>query len=98
MYTSQVAANISSLAKITDDKTFDIILHASNRPLLQLNLPVEFLKPTKDKPLKTSEERRMTKLQKLFLPWHDAAILSREPKHNPTRQLTAAEVALPFLQ
>ena len=42
---SSFAANISSLAKITNPKTFDMVMKAVARPMIQVNIPEHYLSP-----------------------------------------------------
>ena len=48
-YLSSVMANLSSLAKICNEQTFWVILAASARPLVQVNIPEKFLNAVADK-------------------------------------------------
>ena len=42
---SSFVANISSLAKITDPKTFDMVMKAVARLMIQVNVPEHYLSP-----------------------------------------------------
>ena len=88
-HASVAAANISALGKITDPQTFDLVLQAAARPLVQINILERYLSPVQDpKPASTAEEVRQ-KLEKL-LPHSNSASIVREPKNSPTRLLVAA--------
>ena len=80
-------ANISSLAKITDPKTFDMVMKAAARPMIQVNIPEHYLSPVQDPPPKTTTEECLSWLEKVILPW--PASLAQEPRYGPTRLLTA---------
>ena len=45
---SMATANLSSLAKITDPETFKLVLRAMVCPMVQLNIPPQFLDPVWD--------------------------------------------------
>ena len=47
---SSFAANMSSLAKICDPKTFDMVLKATARPMIQINVPEHYLSLMQDPP------------------------------------------------
>ena len=47
-HASMVAANISALGKIMDPQTFDLVLRAAARPLVQINIPERYLSPVQD--------------------------------------------------
>ena len=49
-----MCANLSSLAKITDQQTFQMVLKATVRPLMQVNMPEHFLNPVEDTKPQTS--------------------------------------------
>ena len=83
-------ANLASLAKNTDPETFRIILKASARPLVQINLSDEILDPTHDKPTKPQQEAREGRTKQDILPDANNARLKREPANSSTRLLTAA--------
>ena len=51
------ATDISSLAKIADVDTLDMVLKAATRPLVQINIPAKFLNPTIDPVPRTGKER-----------------------------------------
>ena len=84
---SSFAANISSLAKIADPETFDMVMKAVARPMIQVNVPECYLSPVQDPPLKTTAEECLSQLEKVILP--QPASLTQEPWHRPTRLLAA---------
>ena len=55
---SSFAANISSLAKITNPKTFKMVMKAVARPMIQVNIPEHYLSPVQD-PTPEDHCRRM---------------------------------------
>ena len=85
---SSFTANISSLAKITDPETFDMVMKAAARPMIQVNVPECYLSPVQDPPPKTTAEERLSWLEKVILP--RPASLTQEPWYGPTRLLAAA--------
>ena len=87
---STFAANMSSLVKICDPETYDMVLKATAKPMIQVNIPEHYLNPVQDPPLKTTAEERLVHLKKVLLPWANAACLVKEPRFRPTRLLTAA--------
>ena len=87
---SSFVANMSSLAKIADPDMFEAVLKATARPLIQVNIPDQFLNPLSEPQLKTTVEERLRKLEKVLLPWAGTACLVREPRYKPTRVLAAA--------
>ena len=87
---SSYAMNMSSLAKIADPGTFDAVLKATARPLIQINIPERFLSSVSEPKLKMTAKERLLKLEKVLLPRPDATCLKREPKNGCTRLLAAA--------
>ena len=85
---SSFVANISSLAKITNPKTFDMVMKAAARPMIQVNIPERYLSLVQDPSPKTTAEECLSQLEKLILPW--PASLAQEPWYGPTRILAAA--------
>ena len=85
------AANISSLAKIADPETFDMVMKAVARLMIQVNIPEHYLSPVQDPPLKTTAEEHLFRLEKVILP--EPTSLTQEPQYRPTR-LPAAVVWL----
>ena len=51
---SSYAMNMSSLAKIANPETFDAVLKATARPLIQINILERFLSPMSEPKLKTT--------------------------------------------
>ena len=82
------AANISSLAKIADPKTFDMVMKAAVRPMIQVNIPEHYLSLVQDPPPKTTAEECLFRLEKVILPRPTS--LAQEPWYGPTRLLAAA--------
>ena len=87
---SLAATNMSSLAKFADGETLNTVLKASIWPMVQLNVPEKYLKPTEDLKPKSSIMTRLEKLRKVLLPNADRACITREPQNNLTRLLPAA--------
>ena len=87
---SSYAANMSSLAKIANPDTFGVVLKATARPLIQINIPKRFLSLVTEPKPKTTMEEWLLKLEKVLLPQTDAACLKCEPKNSPTTLLAAA--------
>ena len=65
---SSFAANMSSLAKIADPKTFNMVMKAAARPMIQINIPEHYLSPVQDPPPKTTTEERLSQLERVLLP------------------------------
>ena len=84
---SSFVANISSLAKIANSETFNMVMKAAARPMIQVNVSECYLSPVQDPPLKTTAEGRLTWLEKVILP--QPASLAQEPRYRPTRLLAA---------
>ena len=84
---SSFMANISSLAKIADPETFNMVMKAVARPMIQVNIPECYLSLVQDPPLKTTAEC-LSRLEKVILP--RPASLTQEPWYRPTRLLAAA--------
>ena len=85
---SSFVANISSLAKIANPETFDMVMKAAARLMIQVNVPEHYLSPVQDPPLKTTAEERLSRLEKVILP--QPTSLTQEPWYGPTRLLAAA--------
>ena len=85
---SSLMANISSLAKIADPKTFNMVMKAAVRPMIQVNVPEHYLSPVQDPPPKTTAEEHLSWLEKVILPRPTS--LTQEPRYGPTRLLAAA--------
>ena len=80
-------ANISSLAKIADPETFDMVMKAAARPMIQINIPEHYLSLVQDPPPKTTAEECLSQLEKVLLPRPSS--LTQEPWYGPTRLLAA---------
>ena len=85
---SSFAANMSSLAKIANPKTFDMVMKVAAWPMIQINVPECYLNPVQDPPLKMTAEERLSKLERVMLPW--GASLAWEPQYGPKWLLAAA--------
>ena len=84
---SLFAANISSLAKIANPETFDMVMKAAVRPMIQVNVQECYLSLVQDPPPKTTAEECLSWLEKVILPWPTS--LAQEPRYGPTRLLAA---------
>ena len=82
------AANMSSLAKIANPETFDMVMKVAARLMIQINVPEHYLSLVQDPPLKTTAEECLSWLEKVLLPWPSSLV--REPWYGPTRLLAAA--------
>ena len=85
---SSFAANMSSLAKITDPETFDMVMKAAAWLMIQINVLECYLSPVQDPPLKMTAEEWLAWLERVLLPW--VASLAWEPWYGPTWLLAAA--------
>ena len=85
---SSFAANMSSLAKIADTETFDMVMKAAARPMIQINVPERYLSLVQDPSPKMTAEERLSWLEKVLLP--QVASLAWEPRYRPTWLLAAA--------
>ena len=85
---SSFVANMSSLAKIADPETFDMVMKAAARLMIQINIPEHYLSLVQDPPLKMTAEERLSWLEKVLLP--QVASLAWEPWYGPTWLLAAA--------
>ena len=65
---SSFMANISSLAKIADPETFDMVMKAAAQPMIQVNIPEHYLSLVQDPPPKTTTEECLSRLEKVILP------------------------------
>ena len=81
------AANISPLAKIADPETFDMVMKAVARPMIQVNIVERYLSLVQDPLPKTTAEECLSWLEKVILP--RPASLTQEPQYRPTRLLAA---------
>ena len=50
------AANMSSLAKIANPETFNMVMKAAAQPMIQINVPEHYLSPVQDPPPKMTAE------------------------------------------
>ena len=87
---SEVCANISALAKVTDKATLLSVINGAVCLLVQLNIPEGFLNPVEEKKAKTTEEEKREKVRRTVLPIPNAPCLAHEPRNGLTRILTAA--------
>ena len=87
---SEVCANISALAKVTDKATLLSVINGAVRLLVQLNIPEGFLNPIEEKKSKTTEEEKREKVQRIVLPIPNAPCLAHEPRNGQTHILMAA--------
>ena len=85
---SLFATNMSSLAKITDPETFNMVMKAAARLMIQINILECYLSPVQDPPPKMTAEDRLAQLERVLLP--QAASLAQEPQYRPTWLLAAA--------
>ena len=81
-------ANISLLAKIANPETFDMVMKAAARLMIQVNVPEHYLSLVQDPSLKTTAEEYLSWLEKVILPRPTS--LAQEPQYRPTRLLAAA--------
>ena len=65
---SSFVANMSSLAKIADPKTFDMVMKVAAQPMIHINIPEHYLSPVQDPPPKTTAEECLSWLEKFLLP------------------------------
>ena len=83
-------ANISSLGKIADKETFDMVLKAAIWSPVQENVPAWYLNPMEDPKAKTAAEITLQKIESMVLPREDAPGIVRSPRNGPTHiQATA---------
>ena len=80
-------ANISSLANIADPETFNMVMKAAARLMIQVNIPECYLSPVQDPPPKTTAEECLSWLEKVIL--LQPTSLAQEPWYRPTRLLAA---------
>ena len=85
---SLFVAKMSLLAKICDPETFDMVMKAAARLMIQINIPERYLSLVQDPPPKMTTEERLTQLEKVLLPW--VASLAWEPWFGSTQLLAAA--------
>ena len=65
---SSFVANMSSLAKIANPETFDMVMKAAARLMIQINVPEHYLSLVQDPPLKMTAEERLSQLERVLLP------------------------------
>ena len=87
---SEVCANVSALAKVTDKATLLLVINRAVHPLVQLNVPEGFLNPIEDKKAKMTKEEKKEKVRKTVLPIPNAPCLAHEPRNGLTHILAAA--------
>ena len=85
---SSFAANMSSLAKIADPKTFDMVMKVAARPMIQINVLEHYLSPVQDPPPKMTAEECLSWLEKVLLP--QLSSLASLAQYGPTWLLAAA--------
>ena len=78
---SEVCANITALANITDKTTLMLVINGVVWPLVQINIPEGFLNPMEDKKAKSTEEEKRDKVRKTVLPIPNATCLKHEPRN-----------------
>ena len=71
-HASMAAANISALGKITDPQTFDLVLKAAVRLLVQINIPERYLSPVQDPKPASTADKVQQKLERKLLPHSDS--------------------------
>ena len=87
---SSFAANMSSLAKIADPKTFNMVMKAAAQPMIQINIPERYLSLVQDPPPKTTAEC-LSQLERVLLPWPSS--LTQEPWYGPTGSSSCSGLA-----
>ena len=65
---SSFAANMSSLAKITDPETFNMVMKVAAQPMIQINIPECYLSLVQDPTPKMTTEECLSQLEKVLLP------------------------------
>ena len=85
---SSFVANMSSLAKIANPETFDMVMKVAAQLMIQINILECYLSLVQDPPLKTTAEECLSQLEKVLLP--QPLSLAQEPWYRPTQLLTAA--------
>ena len=93
---SSFVANMSSLAKIASPETFDMVMKAAARPMIQINILEHYLSPVQDPPLKTTAEERLSRLERVLLP--QVVSLAWEPWYRPTPASSCSCLAVPQMQ
>ena len=85
---SSFVANMSSLAKIANPETFNMVMKAAAWLMIQINVLEHYLSPVQDPPLKMTTEEMLSRLERVLLPW--VASPAWEPWYRPTQLLAAA--------
>ena len=85
---SSFVANMSSLAKIANPETFDMVMKVAAQPMIQINILEHYLSLVQDPPPKMTTEECLSQLEKVLLP--RASSLAWEPWYRPTQLLAAA--------
>ena len=81
-------ANMSSLAKITNPETFNMVMKVAVQPMIQIDVPEHYLSLVQDPPWKMTTEECLSWLEKVLLPRPSS--LAWEPQYGPTQLLAAA--------
>ena len=93
---SSFVANMSSLAKIANPETFNMVMKVAAQLMIQINVPEHYLSLVQDPPPKMTTEEHLSQLEKVLLP--RPASLAWEPWYGPTQLLAAAVLALSQMQ
>ena len=88
---SLFVANISLLAKITNPETFDMVMKAAARLMIQVNIPECYLSLVQDPPPKTTAEEHLSWLEKVILP--RPASLTQEPRYGTHQASSCSSLA-----
>ena len=80
---SFVAANMSSLVKICDPETYDMVLKVTARPMIQVNIPEHYLSPVQDPPEDNHRRKVGTSSKGFASPGESACLVQREPRFGP---------------
>ena len=89
---SEVCANVSALAKVTDKATLLSVINGAVHLLVQLNISEGFLNPIEDKKAKTTEEEKREKVWKTVLPVPNSPQTSKWPNPHPDSSHLAQNV------
>ena len=68
---STATTNLLSLAKITDSETFRLVLKAMVHPMVQLNIPPQYLDPVRDPKPMSAVDQQVKKIEARLLPHRD---------------------------
>ena len=90
---SEVCANISALAKVTDKTTLLAIINGAVRPLVQLNIPEGFLNLMEDRWAKTTEEERWEKVRKMVSTHPKCTLPGPQTKERPHPHISSGSLA-----